>query len=167
MNTLMNLNSADLTQSNYGTANTQQTNNTRLSADTPKGILAGSVVGVASTTASGVVVAAKSDGITAYTPLGIAINNAVGYPFESSSGVGSGKCPYIHGSGTVFATDLYETVTPGNVALTYLAGQVLYASINGLLVNTVGATTTGDGVVGIVLIPPSSSDPFMVVQMKI
>ncbi len=166
MNSLMNLNSGDLTQSNYGTADAQQTANTRLSADSPKGILAGSVVGVTATTPAGVIVAAKSDAGTRCTPLGIAINNAVGYPLESSSGVGSGKCPYLFGSGTVFATDMYETADTGGAALTYLPGQALYASAHGLLANASGTVTT-DGVVAVVLIAPSSSDPFMVCQMRI
>jgi hypothetical protein len=53
----------------------------------------------------------------------------------------------------------------------------LYASKNGLLTNTQGlhftlaAINTGVGVyptnVGIVLVPPTSTAPFMVVQMRI
>lgn len=165
MNTLMNLDSHGLTHDNY--SSDQQVANTRLSADTPKGILAGAVVGVGAATVSGVIRLAANAAAT-YTPLGIAINNAVGYPYESSSGVGSGKCPYLHGSGTVFATDLYETSNvAGNAVLTYTPGLPLYASANGLLVNATGAADTSMGVVGIVLIPPSASDPFMVVQLRI
>jgi hypothetical protein len=102
-------------------------------------------------------------------PLGVAINNAVGYPFESSSGVGSGKCPYIHGSGTVFSTDMYETCTQAGAAapITYSAGSILYVSQNGLISNAVSTAPTGVAAyaVGICLIAPSATDPFMVVQL--
>ena len=164
MNTLMNLTDTDLTQNNYSSA--QQTANTRLSANTPKGFLAGSIVKCG--TVAGTVVSAI--GGRTEQPLGIVINNAVGYPFESSSGVASGKCPYLHGSGTVFSTDLYETslVAGGaSVVTAYAAGLPLYVSPNGLLTTMTGGVEGGDIVVGIVLIAPSASDPFMVVQMRI
>jgi len=160
LNTLMNLTDAGLTRDNY-CANTQATANTRLSSDTPKGILAGQVVKVGTT--SGTVVIAT--GAASEVPVGFAINNAVGYAFESSSGVGSGKCPYIHGSGTVFSTDLYETSNQAaNAALTYSPGTLLYCSKNGML------TTQNDSasiVVGIVLIATSATDPFMAVKLTI
>jgi hypothetical protein len=124
--------------------------------------LAGSVVKVGTT--AGTVVAAT--GAASEGALGIVINNAVGYPFESSSGVASGKCAYIHGAGTVFSTDLYETYRQnGSTALTYAAGNALYASRNGLLTNY--NETSANEIIGIVLIAPSATDPFMVVQMRI
>jgi hypothetical protein len=157
MNSLMNLTETDLTQNNYSSA--QQLANTRLSASTPKGLLAGSVVKCSTT--AGAVDACGATGV----PVGVVINNAVGYPFESSSGVASGKCPYLHGSGTVFSTDMYETAEVGGAVLTipYSAGISLYCSVNGLLTTVSG----GGAVVGICLIAPSASDPFMVVQMRI
>jgi hypothetical protein len=158
MNTLMNLTEADLTQNNYSSA--QQLANTRLSANTPKGLLAGSIVEAG--TVAGTVIACDAT----HQPLGVVINNAVGYPFESSSGVASGKCPYLHGAGTVFATDLYETAEVGGAALIipYAAGLPLYSSVNGLLTTVAASPAT---VVGICLIAPSASDPFMVVQMRL
>jgi hypothetical protein len=173
MNTLGKLTDAGLTQANYST--TQQKANTRLSSSTPNGILAGSVVAVGTT--SGTIIAALgtggSDGV--YTPVGIAENNAVGYPYESSSGVGSGKCPYLCGSGSVFATDLYETAdsAAADTTANYTAGCSLYCSPNGLLTNgklaNGSSDSTGKGatVIGICLTAPSTSDPFMVVQMRI
>jgi hypothetical protein len=155
LNTFMNLTDAGLTTDNVNIS-TQSQANTRLGADTPKGILqVGSV--------DGTVVRAVGTSATAAL-VGVAINNAVGYPFESSSGVASGKAPYIHGSGTVFATDLYETVSAALAPLAYAAGNVLFASQNGLLTKETMTNTT---VVGIVLRAPSTSDPFMVVQMRI
>jgi hypothetical protein len=168
MNTLMNLTETDLTQNNY--SSTQQVANTRLSANTPKGLLAGSIVKCGTT--AGTVVAAN--GAAVEQPVGVVINNAVGYPFESSSGVASGKCPYLHGAGTVFATDLYETCkwAGAGAPISYTAGEPLYASVNGLLTNfkTEGGALhneTSTVIIGIVLIAPSASDPFMVVQMRI
>jgi len=159
LNTLMNLTEADLTQDNT-TGNAQKVANTRLSSDTPKGVLAGSVVKVGTT--SGTVIAAT--GAASEAAVGIAINNAVGYPFESSSGVASGKCPYLHGAGTVFTTDLYETHNEAAAAQTYSPGDYLYASQNGLLTKEKDTATE---VVGVVLIAPSATDPFMAVQMRI
>ena len=165
LNTLGKLTEAGLTQSNT-TGNAQKTANTRLGTDTPTGILAGSVVAVG--TESGTIVAAVGDtgfGGTANTPVGIALNSAVGYPYESSSGVASGKVPYIHGAGSVVATDIYETRNKAAAAdLVYASGDKLYASENGLLTNEAGAEGT---VIGVCLSAPSSSDPFMVVQMRI
>ena len=166
MNTLMNLTDAGLTRDNYG-ANNQATANTRLSADTPNGILAGQLV-CASATAGAVVACTGTDvasTVLVGRPLGVAINNAVGYPYESSSGVGSGKCPYIHGTGTVYSTDLYETYAQDAVtALTYTAGAALYCSQNGML-STVADSASY--IVGYVLIAPTTTDPFMVVQLAI
>lgn len=170
LNTLGNLTAAGLTQDNTGTTgNTaQKAANTRLSSDTPKGILGGSVVAVDSTGGSGYIVAASG----ANRVVGVAENNAVGYPYESSSGVASGKLPYLCGSGSVFATDLYETRNAANSAdIAYAAGNALYTSANGLLTNqTPTAASIGsplDEIVGILLVTPSASDPFMVVQMRI
>jgi hypothetical protein len=162
MNTLMNLTETDLTQANYNNGNPESVINTRLSPNTPKGLLAGSIVSASATAGA---VEKCIGGRSVNYPLGIVINNAVGYPFESSSGVASGKCPYLHGAGTVFSTDLYETFNQSSVALTYAAGNPLYCSRNGLLENS--DETSNLIVVGIVLIAPSTSDPFMVVQLRI
>ncbi len=159
MNTLMNLTDDGLTRNNYS-ANAQSLANTRLSADTPTGILAGQILKVG--TVSGTVVFCTTS--SADMPLGVAINNAVGYPYESSSGVASGKCPYVHGSGTVITTDLYETVAADGVTpVAYNPGAKLYASQNGMF-TTVASSNI---VVGIVLIAPSATDPFMAVQLTI
>lgn len=161
LNTLGKLTDDGLTKNNY--SNAQQLANTRLSSSTPKGILAGSVVAVGAV--SGTIVA----GNTTLTPVGIAENNAVGYPYESSSGVGSGKCPYLSGAGSCFATDLYETAqqtTGADITAGYTPGALLYCSENGLLTVTAD-TGKNSTVIGVILTAPSTSDPFMVVQMRI
>jgi len=164
MNTLMNLTEDGLTQANYNvTGHAETAVNTRLSADTPKGLLAGSVVKCSATVGA----VEKAVGAASEGAVGVVMNDAVGYPYESSSGVASGKCPYIHGSGTVFTTDRYETFRSDHVTpLAYAAGERLYASRNGLLTNYIDQTTANE-IIGIVLIAPSASDPFMAVQMRI
>jgi hypothetical protein len=166
MNTLMNLTDAGLTRDNYG-ANTRSTANTRLSVDTPKGILAGQMVTVGTT--AGTVVASTGSNLDATVlvgkPIGVAINNAVGYPYESSSGVASGKCPYLHGTGTVITTDLYETfAVDGTTAISYSGGNLLYCSGNGFFTNV---SDSVGYIVGVVLIAPTSTDPFMAIQLYI
>lgn len=181
-NTYGNIQAAGLTQDNR-VGNNQKVNNARLTAiDPPKGILAGSVVAVTASNEIGPCVSPLSDSTTAYDQaVGIAVNNALGNPFESSSALGSGKVVYMHGTGTVFQTDIYETKQyDGTTDITYAYGDKLFASRNGLLCNATGLqhsadvdvtpTVAGLGnitVVGILLKEPTSTDPFMTVQMKI
>lgn len=166
-NTLGKLTDAGLTQDNYLGANntTQSAANTQLSANTPKGVLGGMVVSVGTT--SGTIVQANGSN----SPVGVALNNAVGYPYESMSGVGSGKLPYLSGAGSVFAVDLYETANAAGAAITYSPGDYLYTSENGLLINLTptaeSISSPDDTIIAVVLTAPSSSDPFMVAQMRI
>lgn len=169
-NTLGAIVAAGLTQDNR-VGNDQKVNNSRLTTTTNKGLLAGSVVSVAG---SGTIGASAGDASTFDKVVGIAVNDAVGNPFESSSAVGSGKVVYAHGSGTVISTDIYETKqTDGTAAVTYLYGDLLYASQNGLLTNSSGMDLTQAGrdlystLIGIVLKVPTATDPYMNFQMKI
>ena len=165
-NTIGSINVAGLTQDNR-VGNTQKSGNSRLNASTPKGILAGSVVAVAG---NGIIGPCAGDSSTVYDKaVGIAINNAVGNPYESSSGVASGKVVYAHGTGTVLRTDLYETLrNDGSTALTYTAGDKLYSSRNGLLINVVDTSSASySTLIGIVLSAPTGTDPYMSVQMRI
>jgi len=148
LNSYGNINDAGLTEAN-GTNN----GSARITADTPAGILAGMVVSVNS---DGVIV--KSAGTSADAEVGIAVNAAVGYAFESSSGVASGKVPYLCGTGSMYATDLYEDdVASAN------AGSLVYASTDGLLTITDTAVT----VIGVILKAATTIDPFIVVQSRI
>jgi hypothetical protein len=164
MNTLGALTTAGLTKDNFATGQAQA--NTRLdSATTPRGILAGSVVKVVGNGQIGAATA-STDQI-----VGIAINNAVGNPFESASGVGSGKVPYIHGSGSVISVDLYEThddqVVPVAINYAATAGSLVYSSQNGFLAPAAGFSggVVNAIAVGIILKAPTTSDPTMVVQL--
>lgn len=158
-----------LTQNNR-VGNDQKANNSRLNSNTNVGILAGSVVAVAG---NGTIGACAGDSSSVYDKaVGIAVNDAVGNAYESSSAVASGRCVYLHGSGAVFKTDIYETVaTDGTTAVTYTAGDKLYPSQNGLITNSSGMANTPDANyntnVGILLSAPTVSDAYMTVQMRI
>jgi hypothetical protein len=169
----------DLTQVNYNptSANGQQAYNSRLNAKTNKGILGGSVVACAG---EGQIGPAAGDSTTVYDKVvGIAVNDALGNPYESSSAVASNKIVYMHGSGTVLKTDIYETqlwnATGAGNTITYTYGDKMFASVHGLLTNASGlqngaAALAGNAnttLVGILLQKPTSADPWMVVQLKI
>ena len=167
-NTYGAITSVGLTQDNR-VGNDQKKNNTRLNTNTNKGILAGSVVATVGDQQIG---PCAGDTTNADKAVGIAVNDAVGNPYEASSAVGSGKVVYMHGSGTVLSTDIYETKqTDGTAAVTYTYGDLLYASQNGILTNTSGMATDATWgihtIIGIVLKAPSSSDAYMMLQMRI
>ena len=167
-NTLGTITSGGLTQDNR-VGNVQKVANTRLNTNTNKGILAGSVVAVAG---DGIVGPCAGDSSSvADKAVGVAINDALGNPYISSSALASNKAVYLHGTGSVFSTDIYETyATNGSSALTYTAGEMVYASQNGLLTNVSGMDNTNltySTTIGIILKAPSSSDPYMMVQMRI
>lgn len=165
----------DLTQVNWTAGSTQQGLNTRLNAKTNKGLLAGSVAAVAG---DGQIGPCAGDNTATYDKaVGVVVNDAVGNPYESSSALGSNKIVYMHGSGTVFKTDIYETIISGGTSasqtITYTAGDRLYASAHGLLTNYLGManatpwTSPSLTQIGILLQKPTSTDPWMVVQMTL
>jgi hypothetical protein len=167
-NTRGDITAGGLTQNNR-VGNDQKVNNARLNANTPLGIIAGSVVAVAGDYSIGP--CAGDSSTTFDKAVGIAVNNAVGNPYESSSAVASGKCVYAHGTGTVINTDIYETKeTDGTANISYTAGDKLYSSQNGLLTNLSGLDNTNltySTLIGICLKAPDASDPYMAVQLRI
>jgi hypothetical protein len=169
-NSRSDITAGGLTQNNT-VGNDQKKNNARWVAATPPlGILAGSVVAVAGDFSVGP--CAGDSSATFDKAVGIAVNNAVGNPYESSSAVASGKAVYAHGTGTVVHTDIYETKeTDGTANISYTAGDKLYASQNGLLTNLSGLDNTNltySTLIGICLkAPVPGSDPYMAVQLRI
>lgn len=171
-NTLGGIVAADLTQDNRagGAGAAQKAANSRLNDKTNKGLLAGSVVAVVG---NGLIGAAAGDSTAYDAVVGIVVNDAVGNPYESSSAVASQKVVYMHGTGTCLRTDIYETANAAGGALgtAYAAGQLLYASRNGLLTNASGLAVAGavgaQTPVGIVLSAPTAADPYMSLQMKV
>lgn len=167
-NTLGDITTLGLTQDNR-VGNDQKVNNTRLTTSTNKGILAGSVVAVAGDSLIGP--CAGDSSATFDAAVGIAVNDALGNPFTSSSAIASKKVVYLHGTGSVLSTDIYETKnTAGSGTLAYTAGDKVYASRNGLLTKITGMDNTNltySTLIGIVLKAPSASDPYMTVQLRI
>jgi hypothetical protein len=113
-------------------------------------------------------------------PLGIFINDALGNPFENTPGVASNRGPYLSGQGTL-GVSLWETQIQvgASTALTYSAGDKLYASVNGLLTNRVedayeyqtGGASAGnaDGVtvIGMVKVAPDADNSLLVFDLRI
>lgn len=167
-NTYGQITAAGLTQNNR-VGNNQKVNNSRLTTKTNLGILAGSVVAVAG---DGLIGPCAGDNTSTFDKaVGIAVNDALGNPYESSSAVASNRVVYAHGTGTVFSTDIYETfASNGTSAVTFTAGDKVYASRNGLLINAAGMDTTQQNstLIGIVLKAPAvGTDPYMTVQLRI
>jgi hypothetical protein len=111
-------------------------------------------------------------------PLGLVINDALGNAFENTPGVASGKLPYLTGLPCV-GVSLWESQRQigGNTALTYSAGQRLYASVNGLLTNrledayeyNVSGQNDADfvTVMGVVKLASDANNALMVVDMRV
>lgn len=159
-----------LTQDNF--ANVQATANTTLDANvTPNGLLAGSVAGIVGAAEVGAATS-EAAGAETNTPVGIVVRDAAGEAYESTSSIASGSITYLQGSNSLVEVPAYETVaTDGTTALTYAAGAKLYASQNGLLTVAAGLIGGAAGadltVVAVVVEPPVTSAPGMVVQLRI
>jgi hypothetical protein len=109
-------------------------------------------------------------------PLGVFINDAIGNAFENTPGPASGKAPYVCGSGTCIGVSLWETqhLKTGSAAITYAAGNKLYASANGLFTNVLEDSYENQAsgapapvVVGIVKIAPDANNSLMVIDLRI
>lgn len=99
--------------------------------------------------------------------LGIFINSASGNAFENQPGVASNRGPYVSAQGT-YANRLYETSQTGaNVALTYAAGDRLYASVNGYLTNDTNERAADTTLIGVLKISPDSSSDELVYDQRI
>lgn len=121
------------------------TRNSRLSVDTNRGVLGGSVAVVKGegivggpTAPSALPYDPTTDGASEQ-PLGVFINDAAGNAFESTSAAGSGRGVYLSGLGT-YAVDVYETNQRNSsgvhtaTTMTYAAGDRLYMDcFSGLL----------------------------------
>lgn len=127
---------------------------------------------------------AKPGGVfsAALRPLGIFLNDAIGNAFENTPGVASGRGPYVSGVGSTVGNSLYETKvqtatgggTPGT-AITYAAGNFLYAGVNGLVTNNSNdayETQLPDPVplvtiVGLVKVAPDANSSLLVYDTRI
>jgi len=108
-------------------------------------------------------------------PLGIFINDALGNAFENTPGVASGRGPYLCGPGTL-GLSLWETQhqKTGSTALTYAPGDLLYASVNGLVTNVLEdayennvSGNPAPTIVGIVKVAPDANNSLMVIDLRL
>ena len=165
------------TQSNPPIVATTHTSTT-LSGITKKGILGATVAFTRPDIGNGYIGGPVQVGaayVAAQKPLGIFINDAAGNAYENTPAVASNCGPYLCGTGTI-AVSLWETqvqIASSN-AVTYAAGDKLYASVNGLLTNvSVDAyeyNVTGNPaptVIGIVKIAPDANNSLMVLDLRI
>lgn len=183
------------TQSNPSVVTTTSAKSTTLSSVTKKGVLAGSVAFTRPDEGANTVggAAQVSSAYVANTrPVGLFINDAAGNANENTPAPGAGKCPHLRG-GTVgvkvYETQVQTTTGSGTVgnALTYAVGDLLYASVNGLLTNrwqdsyeaqwiTTAATGSGGSGaaiepdctrMGVVTSPPDSTSSEMFLELRV
>lgn len=114
---------------------------------------------------------------TLIKPLGLFINDANGNAFENTPGVASNRGPYFSGQGC-FGLSIYETLNiETGAALTWSAGDFVYASRNGLLTNlnddgnsyeSFEASTDGAGtVLGLVKVAPDADNSLLVIDLRV
>jgi len=109
-----------------------------LGADFPDGQLGGQVAVSTGSFEIGVMSA------TTEFPIGLFINDAAGSPFENTPAVGSGKSPFVTGSGSVCEVDIWESGNAaGALGIPYTAGALLYGSANGLVTTEVATHLLG------------------------
>lgn len=109
-------------------------------------------------------------------PLGLFLNDSIGNPFENTPGVASGRAPYFAGQGAV-GVSIWETQQQigGSGALTYAAGDLLYASVNGMLTNRhqdsyewqVSADLDNVTLMGILKVAPDANNSLMVLDLRV
>lgn len=167
------------TQSTPPIVTTSANVSTTLANVTKKGVLGGSVAFTRPDIGNGFhggPVQVASSYVAGQKPLGLFINDAVGNAFENTPGPASGRAPYINGLATVGVT-LWETQTQigASTTLVYAPGNLLYASVNGLLTNRIQdsyewqVTADKDSVtvMGVVKIAPDASNSLMVLDMRV
>ena len=107
-------------------------------------------------------------------PIGLLINDANGNGYENTPGVASNRAPYFSAMGC-YGVALYETHNISTaVALVWSAGDVVYASKNGLLTNVSADNNTyeqaADGaktIMGVVKVAPDADNSLLVVDLRV
>lgn len=188
--TIMSLAADGLSQANPNVVTTAANKSTTIPANVKKGVLGGSCAmtrpDVGPNTVGGAVLVTGAY-VAKTRPLGLFINDAAGNAFENTPGVASGKAPFLRGGSC--GVKLYETQQQvgASTALTYGIGDLVYASVNGLLTNRwqdsyeaqwITAASTGSGTagaasepdctrMGCVLAPPdaTSSEMFLALYL--
>lgn len=146
VSSLAELTPASFTKENYDGVNTT------IAITAPRGVLGGSVAGIAGNYIVGPCT-------KALMPSGLFINDAAGAAYDNSPAVASNKVGVVKAMASV-EVDVYETST----VAPYAIGQNLYSSDNGLLTNDVSTSAVVIGVVTKVATPAS---PTLGVDMRI
>jgi hypothetical protein len=159
---------------------------TTLSGITKTGVLGGSIAftrpAAGNNVVGGPVASSPGDPPSGYgaglRPLGIFLNDAGGNAYENTPGPASGRGPYVCGSGSCVGLTVYETqvqlgASKGNL-ITYTPGDLLYASVNGLVTNVLAdAMETVNGfvgtatVVGVLKAAVDATTPKLILDMRI
>ena len=168
------------TQSNPTIVTTTANVSSTLTGITKKGVLGASVAFTRPDAGNGYhggpvqVAAAYAAG---QRPLGVFINDALGNPFENTPGVASGRGPYLCGRGTL-GVALWESQQQlsASTTLTYTAGNLLYASVNGFLTNRVedsyeykanGDSAAAATILGVVKVAPDANNHLLVFDLRV
>lgn len=165
------------TQNNPPIVTTANNVSTTLAGITKKGVLGGTVAFTRPDAGNGFhggAVQISSAYSVTLKPLGIFINDALGNAFENTPGVASGRGPYLCGRGSV-GLSIWETqnqIANAN-AITYAAGNIVYASVNGLITNNSAdgyeqnASSGTNTIIGIVKVAPDANNLLMVIDLRI
>lgn len=154
----MPIDPAALTQSNTPTVGDT---NTLITADTPKGVLGGSLAGIVGDNIAGKANPAR--------PIGWVVNNAQGDPFDNSPAVASEMLVFHINPNGLMEIDIYETCLEGTATpLVYAVDDELYTSQNGLATNEApGGNAVDTNIIGHVMRVPTATNPKMLVQSKL
>lgn len=145
---------------------------TTLAGITVRGVLGGTVAFTRPDAGNGAVGGPPAAYSTRARVLGVFIADALGVPFESAPGVASGEASYYADGGT-YANTLWETFDISTGApLTYMSGDELYSSKNGLMTNVANdANTFEQGVartlIGIVKFAPELDSAFLTFCLRL
>lgn len=130
--------------------------NNTLSADTPKGVLAGMVAKMSASLEVDICTE-----LTGNLPIGFFGGNSEGNAFENAPAVASGKVAVYMGYGSVYMLYVFEThaqtaaYAAKTLSTAYAVGTVLYSSPFGLVTNT---ASTDSAVCAVSCKVPSSTD---------
>jgi len=164
------------TQANPPRVTGLATVSTTLAGISKVGVLGGSIAFTRPDAGNGFQGGPESNGAAGTRPLGIFLNDSLGNAFENTPGVASGRGPYVCGSGSTVGLSIYETQVllggGAGAAITYAAGDEVYASNNGYITNVAAdayETVSGDSVtlVGIVKVAPDANSSLLVIDMRI
>ena len=146
-----------LSQSAYSIINyiPGTTQNDTLDETVPNGVLSGSVAGIVGDFLSGP--CNDSD----IQPLGLYIDDALGYTWENKPAIASGKVAILEGVGSSVTIFVYETHLSGT-PLVYAVGNKVYPAASGLLTNESGFNSN---IVAMVIKVPSAASPGLGLKM--